>query len=137
MPRRRERHGHGVLLITTNEGRRIQVERLLARADYHVQMAVSPREALHKLAQGDAVWGEMPDVILVDQESLGAEARVVISAVRNAELGVATVVLSAFGAADDVIACLRAGAADYISLPTEPEQILDILSRVLATPTIT
>lgn len=137
MPRRQERHGHGVLLITANEGRRIQVERRLARADYHVHMAVSPREALHKLAQGDAAWGEMPDVILVDQESLGPEARVVISAVRNAELGVATVVLSAFGAADDVIGCLRAGATDYISLPAEPREILDVLGRAVAATMLT
>jgi len=46
-------------------------------------------------------------------------------------------VLSAFGAADDVISCLRAGAVDYISLPAEPGQILDVLGRVLAAPTLT
>ena len=68
---------------------------------------------------------------------MGAAARGVISAIRNAELTVPTVVLSPFGAADDVIACLRAGADDYISLPAEPEQILEILRRVLASPVVT
>jgi DNA-binding response OmpR family regulator len=52
-------------------------------------------------------------------------------------LKVQIVVLSALGAADDVISCLRAGADDYISLPAEPEQILDVLRRVLAAPTVT
>jgi DNA-binding response OmpR family regulator len=126
-----------VLVVTANEGRRIRIMRLLARAGYSVQLAITQREALHSLAQGDTAWWQEPDVILVDQESLGAAARVVISAVRNAELGVQVVVLSAFGAADDVISCLRAGADDYISLPAEPEQILDVLRRVMATPTVT
>jgi DNA-binding response OmpR family regulator len=128
--------GH-VLVITANEGRRIRVVRLLARAGYSVQLAITLREALHSLAHGNTAWWQEPDVILLDQESLGAAARVVISAVRNAELAVQIVVLSAFGAADDVISCLRAGADDYISLPAEPEQILDVLRRVLAAPTVT
>ena len=126
-----------VLVVTANEGRRIRVARLLARAGYSVQLAITQREALHSLAHGNTAWWQEPDVILVDQESLGAAAQVIISAVRKAELGVPMVVLSAFGAADDVISCLRAGAADYISLPAEPEQILDVLGRVLAAPTVT
>ena len=125
-----------VLLIAADEGRRIRVARLLARAGYSVGIAVSQREALHCLAHG-AAWRPEPDVILVDQASLGADARVVISAIRNAELTAPTVVLSPFGAADDVISCLRAGADDYISLPAEPEQILEILRRVLASPVVT
>ena len=131
-------HGEGhVLVITANEGRRIRVVRLLARAGYSVQLAITQREALHSLAQGQMAWWQEPDVILVDQESLGGAAQIVIRTVRNAELRVRIVVLSAFGAADDVISCLRAGADDYISLPAEPEQILDVLRRVLATPTVT
>ena len=109
----------------------------LVAAGYSVQLAITLREALHSLAHGNTAWWQEPDVILVDQESLGAAARIVIRAVRNAELAVQIVVLSAFGAADDVISCLRAGADDYISLPAEPEQILDVLRRVLAAPTVT
>ena len=134
--KRGSREGH-VLVITANEGRRIRVVRLLARAGFSVQLAITQREALHSLAQGQMAWWQEPDVILVDQESLAGAAQVIISAVRNAELSVRIVVLSAFGAADDVISCLRAGADDYISLPAEPEQILDVLRRVLATPTVT
>ena len=126
-----------ILLITANEGRRIRVTRLLARAGYHVQIAVSPREALHALASGQRGWRPDPGVIVVDQESLGAAAQVVIRAVRNAELGIPLVVLSMFGASDDVISCLRAGADDYISLPAEPVQILDVLGRALAAPSVT
>src|SRR3954452_1923600 len=96
------REGH-VLVITANERRRIRVVRLLARAGYSVQLAITQREALHSLAQGDAAWWQEPDAILVDQESLGSAAQVVICAVRNAELRVRIVILSAFGAADDVI----------------------------------
>jgi len=107
------------------------------RAGYHVQLAVSTHEALHRLAQGSAVWAQGPDVILVDQESLGSAVRTIIGAVRNAELGVPMVVVSASGTACDVISCLRAGASDYINLPAEPRQIIDVLTRVLASPTVT
>lgn len=131
-----KQHEQRILLITGNEGRRIRVVRLLARAGYRVQLAASQREALHSLARGEAAWWDEPDVILLDQESLGTTAQVLIRAVRNAELGVPMIVLSAFGAADDVIACLRAGADDYISLPAQPEQILDVLERVLANPAV-
>ncbi len=137
METQREREGRQVLLITANEGRRIRVARVLARAGYQLQLAVSPREALHSLAHAQTAWWRCPDVILVDQESLGGAARMVIGAVRNAELRVPVVVLSAFGAADDVISCLRAGADDYISLPAEPDQILDVLGRAVASPTVT
>lgn len=133
----RKQHEAHILIITANEGRRIQIIRLLTRAGYRVQMAVSARDALHHLAHGDTPWWPGPDVILVDHDSLGDVARAVISAVRNAELAVPTVVLSAFGAANDVISCLKAGAADYISLPAEPEQILEVLTRVIAAPTVT
>lgn len=126
-----------VLIVTANEGRRIQLTRLLARAGYRVTLAVSAREALHHLAHGATAWAQQPHVLVVDQESLGAAARTIIQAVQSAELGVPMVVVSAFGAADDVIACLRAGAADYISLPADPEQILDVLARVVAAPTVT
>ena len=128
---------HHVLLVTANEGRQIQLTRLLGRAGYGVIPAVSPREALHYLAQAPAAWAQAPAVMLVDQESLGVAASRIIRAVRNAELELPMVVVSAFGAADDVIACLRAGAADYISLPAEPAQILDVLARVVAAPTVT
>lgn len=134
---RKEQNERHILLITANEGRRIHVTRLLARAGYNVQLAVSQREALHHLTAGEMAWWREPDVILVDQESLGGAARSVIQAVRNAEMGLPMVVLSAFGAADDVISCLRAGADDYISLPAEPAQILDVLGRVLARPAVT
>src|SRR3954469_20655817 len=65
--------GH-VLVITANEGRRIRVVRLLARAGYSVQLAITLREALHSLAHGNTAWWQEPDVILLDQESLGAAA---------------------------------------------------------------
>lgn len=136
MYRQREQRERQILLITANEGRRIHVARLLARAGYNVQLAVSQREALHCLASGAMAWWHEPDVILVDQESLGGAAHSIIRAVHNAELGMPMVVLSAFGAADDVISCLRAGADDYISLPAEPAQILDVLGRLLARPAV-
>ncbi len=137
MEKAQEHRGHQVLLIVAVEGRRIRIGRLLARAGYRIHLAVTQREALHNLAHRDMSGWQGPDVILVDQESLGTAARVVIGAIRNAEIDVPIVVLSAFGAADDVIGCLRAGATDYISLPAEPGQVLDVLRRALAAPTVT
>ncbi len=122
-----------VLLVTGDEWRRIKVRQLLARAGYQVQVACSQREALHALAHGVTPLRQDAAAIIVDQESLGPAALVIIRAVRIAELGIPVIVSSAFGAADNVIACLRAGAADYITWPPEPRQVLDTLARVLDT----
>src|SRR5437763_3728761 len=125
-------HGEGhVLVITANEGRRSRVVRLLARAGYSAQLAITLREALHSLAHGNTAWWQEPDVILVDQESLGAAARVVISAVRNAELAVQIVVLSAFCAADAVISGLRCGAAADVSHAARAAAVLGGATGVL------
>lgn len=125
-----------VLIVTGDEWRRVRMLRLLERGGYRVQVAASPREAFHALALWGTPLRPLPDLILVDQANLGTEAQMVIRSVQNAELGVRMVVLAAFGAADDVIGCLRAGAADYISLPARPQQILAVLGRVLAVPNV-
>src|SRR2546429_8687694 len=103
------REGH-VLVITANEGRRIRVVRLLARAGYSVQLAITQREALHSLAQGQMAWWQEPDVILVDQESLGGAGEIALGPVRNAGVGVGEVFLAASAPADDVIPAWRPGA---------------------------
>ena len=126
-----------VLLVTADEGRRVSIRRLLKRADYQVEVAASHREAVHLLAEGGPAASRLPLAILVDQESLQSDAQLVIRAVRNAELGVPVVVLSALGAADDVIVCLQSGAIDYISLPADPRQFLDVLRRAINTPRVT
>ncbi len=125
-----------ILIVTGDDWRRVRMRRLLQGRGYQVQMMASTREALHALAQQGTPLRPLPDLILVDQASLGADAQIVIRAVHNAELDVRMVVLASFGAADDVIGCLRAGAADYISLPARPHHVLAVLRRVLAAPNV-
>src|SRR5579875_3658897 len=97
-----------VLLAGANEGRRLQLCRLLRRYGYAVQLVTTPREILHLVAM------ETPGLLLLDQASLGGAAQQVIRSVRAAEVYMAVVVLTTFGDDDDTITCLRAGATDYI-----------------------
>ena len=124
-----------ILLVSANERRRLIVARILRRAGFRVDTVYSSREALHRLALGRESERH-PALVLSDQESLGQGAEQIIQAVENAELGIPTVVLSGIGTDEDIIACLRAGAIDYITLPAEPEEILQVVRHALGYPTV-
>lgn len=126
----------GVLVVSAHEGRRLSLRRLLTHQGYAVHVAGSAREAIYMLADaGRYPWSEPdPTLILADQENLGDEVLQVISAVRGADLSTRVVVLTKSFAADETIACLRAGAADYVSLPATPRDILDALTRARSCP---
>ncbi|HWE63534.1 MAG TPA: response regulator [Chloroflexota bacterium] len=130
MEARDDDHRPLVLLAGDNEGRRLHLCRLLRRYGYAVQLVTTPREVVHLVAM------ERPGLLLLDQVSLGGGTQQLIRMVRAAETHLAVVVLTAFGAAEDTISCLRAGATDYISLPAQPEEVLDIVQRALARPMV-
>ena len=121
-----------VMLVTSDEIRRVYMSRLLRRAGFRVQPACSEREAIHALAATNSTSQALPSLLIVDQASLGLGAERVIGSVRRAELDVPMVVVSSFGAADDVIGCLRAGATDYLQLPANNDEVLRIVQRALA-----
>lgn len=125
-----------LLVLSTNEGRRVHLIRVLVRAGYDVHMASSSREATHALGQGGRYERPLPAALLIDIVSVGREARDLIVRAQHAELGVPMIVLGSRGCADDVIACLQAGAVDYVNLPAEPTELLDVLARALAAPMI-
>ena len=129
MDERRDRQ-RTVLLAGANEGRRVYLCRLLRRYGYTVQLVTTPREILHHVAL------ETPGLLLLDQTSLGAAAQQIIRAVRAAEGYLEVVVMTTFGSDDDTITCLRAGATDYISLPAQPEEVLEVLQRAFAKPSM-
>jgi CheY-like chemotaxis protein len=126
-----------VVIVTNREWRRMRVGQILARAGYKVERATTQSDALDILMKGTDPSCTESKAILVDQDSLGPAALEIIRAVRNAELGIPTVVLTAFGRSDDVIACLRDGAVDYIHLADESPEVLEILTRVIAFPGVT
>jgi DNA-binding NtrC family response regulator len=121
-----------VMLVTSDENRRVHMSKLLRRAGFRVQLACSEREAIHALAAANSTSQVLPSLLIVDQASLGLGAERVIGSVQRAELGVPMVVVSSFGAADDVIGCLRAGATDYVQLPANNDEVLRIVQRALA-----
>src|SRR5665213_181107 len=121
-----------VMLVSADELRRVSMSKLLRRAGFRVQLACSEREAIHALAASSSVAQALPSLLIVDQASLGLGAERVIGAVQRAELDVPMVVVSSFGAAEDVIGCLRAGATDYLQLPANNDEVLQIVQRALA-----
>jgi DNA-binding NtrC family response regulator len=121
-----------VMLVTADEHRRVSMSKLLRRAGFRLQLACSEREAIHALATSGSIAQALPALLIVDQASLGLGAERVIGAVRRAELGISMIVVSSFGAADDVIGCLRAGATDYVQLPANNDEVLRIVQRALA-----
>ena len=86
-------------------------------------------------ARAEAVLGairqEKPDVILLDKNLAGADGLEVLSQIRaDSEVGRVPVVIAS---GEDVgYRCKEAGANDFILKPYSPDQLSDILKKILA-----
>lgn len=127
-----------VIYLSPDQWRRLTMATVLEEAGYHVQVCATVRELLRVAARSiTSPESPLAGVLLIDSkldEALGAAE--VIAALRRAGIWVRTIVLAGFRAEDDVISCLRVGAADYIHVPAEPAEVLEVVGRVMSLPTI-
>ncbi len=90
------------------------LQELLSREGYAVVQAYSGTEALYLLA-----W-QRPDLILLDLMLPGLSGEELLPKIQ----GIPVIVLSAKAAVEDKVTLLLGGAADYITKPFEPRELL-------------
>lgn len=90
------------------------VEEILRKADYHVLRAYSGTEALYLLSE------KKPDLILLDLMMPGLSGEAVLPKIS----GIPVIVVSAKVGIDDKVRLLLDGAADYITKPFHPKELL-------------
>lgn len=104
-------------------GRLIRV-RLKARG-FDVDSASSGDEAL------DRVDAELPDIMFLDVAMPGTGGLEVLRSIRQRELDVAVIMMTAFGTEQVAIEALRSGADDYLRKPFETAELQAILDRTV------
>lgn len=102
------------------------LERTLQREKYMIDVAVSGREALTKLAT------DTYDLILLDLHMEPIHGLDVFKAVREKDPDVVVLILTAYGSMETAIQALRLGVFDYLFKPTEPHIIRQRVQAGLA-----
>lgn len=114
-----------ILIIDDEESMRHMLSIILKKEGYDVVSVEGGQQALKVLDKEDF------DFILCDIKMPGMDGLGFLKAVRSQESGVGSVIImmSAYGAIDTAIECMRLGAYDYISKPFKADEILLTLKK--------
>lgn len=107
---------------------RTLIEHKLAAAGHDVLVAVDGNEAL------DIVQQEHPDLVVLDTMMPLRDGLDVLRTLKGdpALKGTPVLMLTARRREDDIVGALRLGAADYVTKPFMPEELIARIDRLLA-----
>jgi CheY-like chemotaxis protein len=117
--------GQRVLIIDDEEAIRVALTRHLQTLGYQAEAAGGGAEGL------SMVLASRPDAVILDLRMAGLDGHALLRRFGTAAPGLPVVVLSGSGTMDDVIAVLRAGAADFLRKPWTRVELEAALSRAL------
>jgi two-component system response regulator AtoC len=107
-----------VLVADDEEGMRHMLKMLLSRNGYAVSEAEDGSRALEVLAEGHV------DLMLCDVRMPELDGLGVLRRVHDSRIPVSVIMMSAFVDLDAAIEALKMGAADYVSKPFRPDEVL-------------
>ncbi|MBI1240206.1 response regulator transcription factor NblR [Umezakia ovalisporum] len=118
-------HSPCILVIETDESLANQLSFDLREAGYEAILA-------HNAASGlQHCRDDQPDLIVVDRMLSGESGLSLCKSLRNAGTCAPVLVLMARDTVDDRVACLEAGADDYVLKPYRPEDFLRLIRLYL------
>jgi DNA-binding response OmpR family regulator len=117
--------GAHILVVEDEEQARYSLVQIVRRAGYKVAEAADGETALQLLAR------ERFDLVLVDIRLGAVDGLEVLRASRRLAEPPAVIMLTGHGSLESSLAALRAGAADYLLKPSEPEQMLVSVATAL------
>ncbi len=109
-----------VLIVEDDNIVRSSLERLLGEADIEIESAASGEEGLEKFTDSHH------DLILTDLKLPGIDGIDMVSRMRQMDNDLPFIVLSAYGAGDDVLRAMDLGAVQYCRKPFDAQRILDL-----------
>lgn len=125
--------GRRVLLVEDNEINQEVARELLQRAGVKVDLAVTGREAVARVAEADDDY----DAVLMDVQMPGMdglEATRRIRALDSPRATVPIIAMTANAMAEDRQRCLDAGMNDHVGKPVDVKLLTDVLLRWIAPP---
>ncbi len=114
-----------VLCVEDDATQRELVASILTAERYRVAGVASAEEALDLVAQRDF------DLVLCDYKLPGKDGMALLGDLRERNLDVAFVMVTAYGTIARAVEAVRAGADDYLSKPFERGELLIALERTL------
>ena len=116
-----------VLIVDDDPVQRRLLEAMVQRFGYRSLTAEGGDAALALLTGGQTIDCMVLDLVMPDLDGLGVLARM-----REAELSIPVIVQTAHGGIDNVVSAMRAGAADFVVKPANPERMQVSLRNALA-----
>jgi CheY-like chemotaxis protein len=117
--------GKQVLIVDDEKNIRLTLSLALEPLGLEVDTAVNGEEALAKLAEKEFA------MILLDLRMPGMDGIGVLREVRRMRPDIPVIMISAYGTIESAVEAMKGGAADFIRKPFVPNDIRDLVSRVL------
>jgi DNA-binding NtrC family response regulator len=117
-----------VLVVDDEAPVRLALERMLVAIDCEVSLAEDGVEALAQLAQLEF------DLVITDLRMPRADGFAVLRGARERPAAVPVIVLTGHGSIADCVRAIRAGAADFIGKPFDPQDLQQAVRGVLHLP---
>lgn len=120
-----------VWVVDDDEAIRFVLERALGRAGYKT------RSFENVASVCSALDNAQPAVIITDIRLPDADGLSVLQALEEREIEVPVIAMTAFSDLDQAVSAFQSGVFDYLSKPFDLDQVLAVVARASAVPTIT
>jgi DNA-binding NtrC family response regulator len=114
-----------VLIVDDEKNIRLTLSQALEPLDLDIQTAVNGEEGLARLRE------QACDVLLLDLKMPGLDGMDVLRSVRETRPATRVVIITAHGTIESAVEAMKLGAVDFIQKPFAPQEIRDLVSRVI------
>ncbi|MFP4499000.1 MAG: response regulator [Vulcanimicrobiota bacterium] len=114
------------LVIDDEKNIRLTLSKCLSYVDMEVDEAINGEEGLQKIIDNK------DDLVFLDLKMQGMDGLEVLKRVREKEINVSVVIVTAHGTVDVAVEAMKLGAADFMQKPFTPREIQDIVNKILS-----
>jgi DNA-binding response OmpR family regulator len=117
--------GKPILIVDDEKNIRLTLSQALKILEVETDTAANGEEALAKLEERE--FG----LILLDLKMPGMDGMEVLRRVRGIRPDIRIIIITAYGTVESAVEAMKLGAVDFIQKPFSPEEIRELVSRVM------
>jgi DNA-binding response OmpR family regulator len=117
-----------VLIVDDERNIRLTLKGALEAVGLEVDAVFQGEEALQKLAE------KFYDLMILDLRLPGMDGLAVLRHVTDRFADTKVIIITAYGTVEAVVEAMKLGAVDFLQKPFEPQEVREIVGRVLALP---
>ena len=114
-----------ILIVDDEKNIRLTLSQALETLDAQIDVAANGEEALTKLKEKE--FG----LILLDIRMPGMDGMEVLRRVREIRPDIRVIIITAYGTVESAVEAMKLGAVDFLQKPFDPEEIRELVSRVM------